>query len=376
MDLTIAGTYKLLKKLGSGSFGEVYKAMDLKTKTLVAVKLEPTNSRHPQLEYEAKVYSVMEGAVGVPRVYWHGLAGDYYAMAIDLLGPSLEDLFNFSHRKFSLKTVLMLADQMIQRIEYFHSRYFLHRDVKPDNFLLGLGKSQDTLYVIDYGLAKKYYDPISSEHLPYRDNKSLTGTARYASINTHLGIEQSRRDDLECIGYVFLYFLRGSLPWQGLKASTRKKRYQCIRDVKMSTSVSLLCKGLPQEFAQYLNYCQSIQFVDAPDYNRLRQAFQSLFLRSGYRWDCIYDWTLPMNDAKSAQSTEESCVVEEAKVSTKRKRTKPEVGVREEQRNRRGTRRLVDVFLILKGEQPVAKCKKEGCLGFNVKDIIRNKPRS
>jgi serine/threonine protein kinase len=362
MDLTIAGNYRLLKKLGSGSFGEVYKAVDMKTNALVAVKLEPTNSRHPQLEYEAKVYKILDGGVGIPKVYWYGSTGDYYAMVIDLLGPSLEDLFNLSHRKFSLKTVLMLADQMIQRIEYFHTNYFLHRDVKPDNFLLGLGKNQETLYAIDYGLAKKYFNPLISEHIPYRDNKSLTGTARYASINTHSGIEQSRRDDLECIGYVLLYFLLGSLPWQGLKASTRKKRYQCIRDVKISTSISTLCKGLPQEFAKYLEYCQSIQFFDKPNYDYLKEGFRSLFARSGYKWDYIYDWRLPVSDAKSAQSTEESCVVvEEAKKERGRKRLYPEGRVKEEPRtrNKRNTKKLVDIFLILKNEQLPIKVKKE-----------------
>lgn len=364
MDLTIAGNYRLLKKLGSGSFGEVYRAEDLKTHALLAVKLEPTSSRHPQLEYEARVYKIIEGGAGIPKVHWCGPTGDYYAMVMDLLGPSLEDLFNRSHRKFSLKTVLMLGDQMIQRIEYFHSHYFLHRDVKPDNFLLGLGKNQDTLYAIDYGLAKKYYNPLTGEHIPYRDNKSLTGTARYASINTHLGVEQSRRDDLECIAYVLLYFLRGSLPWQGLKASTRKKRYQCIRDVKMSTSVQVLCKGLPQEFVHYLNYCHSIQFVDRPNYTALRESFRELFFRLGYKWDCIYDWTMPVCDAKSAQSTEESCViVEDVKDEGRRgrKRARPEIGLREEPkvRNKRNPKKLADIFLILKNEQPPIKLKRE-----------------
>ena len=235
MELTIAEKYRLIKKIGSGSFGVVYKGIDTTTGTEVAVKLESINSLHPQLLYESKVYKILQGGPGIPKVHWQGSAGDYIAMVIDLLGLSLEELFTYSKRKFSIKTVLMLADQMIERVQYFHKNKFLHRDVKPDNFLLGTGKFLDIIYVVDYGLAKRYYCDESHEHIPYRDNKNLTGTARYASINTHRGIEQSRRDDLECIGYVLMYFLRGSLPWQGLKVSTRKKRYQLIQAIKAET---------------------------------------------------------------------------------------------------------------------------------------------
>jgi len=356
MELTIVGNYRLMKKLGSGSFGEVYKAVDLNTKAEVAIKLESINSRHPQLEYEAKVYKVMEGGPGIPRVYWCGLAGDRYAMVMDLLGPSLEDLFNRSQRKFSIKTVLMIADQMIQQIEYFHAHYFLHRDVKPDNFLIGTGKNIDLVHIIDYGLAKKYYNKFTSEHIPYRDKKSLTGTARYASLNTHLGIEQSRRDDLEGIAYVLLYFLRGSLPWQGLKASTKNKRYQCIKEVKQATTIETLCQGFPQEFAVYLKYCKGLQFIQKPDYDYIRRLFRNLFFRKGYKWDYVYDWVLPLNDSRSVQSTEESCIIpEENKVKDERKhdatksrkRAVPEGEVKNEEYGRRKLGKLAEIFVIL-----------------------------
>merc|ERR1719401_1781828 len=137
---------------------------------------------------------------------------------------------------------------MINIIEYVHSKNFIHRDIKPDNFLMGLGKNEQQLYIIDFGLAKKYRDPKTQQHIPYREHKNLTGTARYASVNTHLGIEQSRRDDLEAIGYVLMYFIRGSLPWQGLKANAKKEKYDKIMEKKMSTSLEVLCKGYASEF--------------------------------------------------------------------------------------------------------------------------------
>src|SRR5271169_5646325 len=124
---------------------------------------------------------------------------------------------------------------------------------------MGIGKRGNQVNVIDFGLAKKYRDPKTHLHIPYKENKNLTGTARYASINTHLGIEQSRRDDLESLGYVLMYFSRGSLPWQGLKANTKKQKYEKISDKKMSTQVEVLCRGFPSEFATYLSYCRSLR---------------------------------------------------------------------------------------------------------------------
>ncbi|KAL6523485.1 Casein kinase 1-like protein 3 [Orobanche gracilis] len=292
MERIVGGKFKLGRKIGSGSFGEIFLATHIDTFEIVAVKIENNKTKHPQLLYEAKLYNILQGGSGIPSIKWSGVNGDDNVLVLDLLGPSLEDLFVYCGRKFSLKTVLMLADQMITRIEFVHSKGFLHRDIKPDNFLMGLGRKANQVYIIDFGLAKRYRDSTTNRHIPYRENKNLTGTARYASCNTHLGIEQGRRDDLESLGYVLLYFLRGSLPWQGLKAATKKQKYDKICEKKLSTPIEVLCKSHPVEFASYFHYCHSLTFDQRPDYGFLKRLFRELFAREGLEFDYIFDWTI------------------------------------------------------------------------------------
>uniref|UniRef100_A0AC34QTT1 Protein kinase domain-containing protein n=1 Tax=Panagrolaimus sp. JU765 TaxID=591449 RepID=A0AC34QTT1_9BILA len=288
----IAEKYKLKRKIGSGSFGDIYLGINIQTGIEFACKVESTRARHPQLLYESKVYRILKGGVGIPHVLFFGQEQDHNFLVMDLLGPSLEDLFNFCGRKFTMKTILMLVDQMIGRIEYLHVKNFIHRDIKPDNFLMGIGRHCNKCFIIDFGLAKKYRDSRSRIHIPYRDNKNLTGTARYASVNAHMGIEQSRRDDMESLGFVLMYFNIGALPWQGLKAATKKQKYDKISEKKMTTPIDTLCKGYPSEFSMYLNYCRGLRFDEAPDYMYVRQLFRILMKTLNHQYDYVFDWTL------------------------------------------------------------------------------------
>ena len=292
MDRIVAERYRLKKRIGSGSFGEIYCAENIKTHRLAAVKLESTRAEIPQLSYESRIYTNLAGGTGIPRLHWYGTEGFQNIMVIDLLGKSLEDLLDQCRRKLSLKTVLMVADQMLSCVEFIHNKNYIHRDIKPDNFVMGLAKNSTQVFVIDFGLAKRYRDKVTHEHIKFITGKSLTGTARYASVGALSGCEQSRRDDLESLGYVWVYLLRGNLPWMGINIRNQKEKYARICEVKKKTSFEQLCEGLPEEFVTYFHEIRKLGFTETPKYSEYRQMFRDLFLRKGFVYDMVYDWTV------------------------------------------------------------------------------------
>ena len=191
--------------------------------------------------------------------------------------------------------------------------------------MIGTGKDSSQVYMIDFGLAKKYKDPRNNQHIPYREGKNLTGTARYASISTHMGIEQSRRDDLEGLGYVLMYFLRGTLPWQGLSGNNKGEKYQRIMDRKINTSLEDLCQGYPAEFVSYLSYNRSLRFEERPDYSYLKRMFKELFFRLDFQFDFVYDWTnlrrrednaAPRNEERKERQTRRTAKFNQPRVVT------------------------------------------------------------
>jgi len=235
--------------------------------------------------------------VCVPAVHAWGTEQDYNFMAMELCGPSLEDLFVSCGRKFSLKTVLMLGLQMVDCMEYVHSLGILHRDIKPNNFLIGVSGSS-RVFIVDFGLAKRYRDE-KGEHIPSCKKKGLTGTVRYTSQNVHQGLEPSRRDDLGAIGYVLMYFNRGRLPWQGINASSKKTKQRRIGRKKARTSHDELCKGFPREFVKYLEYCDALGYTEEPDYEYLRSLLRDVSVRENIQLDKRFDWMLSEADRKA-----------------------------------------------------------------------------
>ena len=232
----LVDNFVILTKIGNGAFGQIYLSYDMRGNSEVAVKKElKKNQKTPQVKIESKIYSellnIPQGSdisgisiisqdicQGVPKFYGVGECLEFYYLILEFLGPNLIELLKYcDNKKFSVITVSLLAIQMLNRIENLHKHNYIHRDIKPENFLIGTGVNSNIVYLIDFGLSKRFKNPKTHSHIPYREGRTLTGTARYVSINTHLGIEQSRRDDLESIGYVLIFFLKGILPWQGLK---------------------------------------------------------------------------------------------------------------------------------------------------------------
>lgn len=356
-NVKLCNRFILRKRLGGGSFGEIYLSEDTQTKRRVAIKLENSRILIPQLELEAQIYRYLSTSVNlnlnsttitasssaattsnylymnqnieIPSFYYYGadLSHNLNVLAIDVLGKSLEDLLDDNDGQFSLKTVLMLVDQMISCVEFVHRHGYIHRDIKPDNFMLTLKSSvqsprnfplirfnNDDIYprkknysnkinIIDFGLSKRYRDAKSGAHVPYKKKKTMTGTARYASLSAMVGYEQSRRDDMESLGYVFIYLLKGRLPWQGLQAEDHKERLRKIYEVKKKTPIDDLCKGLPQEFATYLKKVRKLKFEEEPNYSEYRQMFRDLFIADGFVYDYKYDWCDDVTSVSFARYT-------------------------------------------------------------------------
>ena len=302
--LTI-GKYKILEYIASGSFGDVLKGIEPTTNQYVAIKAEKVDIQPSQVEKEKIIYQKANNAIGIPAfIDYFCFTGSRY-LVLQYCGKNLEQLFEQCQFHFSLKTVLMIADQLLLRFEFLHNLNYIHRDIKPDNILVGLDSNSNTLYLSDFGLSAPYRNMNTFEHIPFCKHVSPLGNARFASLNAHFGNEVSRRDDLESIAYILIYFLKnGELPWIGMKANNRKAQFELVGMQKMTISIDALCSDIPSVFADFLRNVKSLQFDETPKYSEYRESFRNLFIEMGYEYDDVYDWTQipPIQTSQSVNS--------------------------------------------------------------------------
>jgi serine/threonine protein kinase len=287
MEKVIDGRFRIRSLIGEGNFGKVFSARDLKTRSQVAVKLETITKYSSQLDHEAEVLKHIQGGTGIPKYIASGQWNCYKYLALQLLGNSLHDIFLQHHKHFSLHSIISLAEQILDRIEYLHNKNYLHRDIKPRQFLAGRGSEIDKIFMIDFGLAKKYQTGEMGLHIPYLENRPFVGTAYYASLNVHLGIQQGRRDDLESYVYMLSYLCRGKLPWMDIPSGEQSELK--IRLMKSGTTSDQLFVGGPVEFMSLFSYVRSLQFESKPDYEYIRYLFRSIRLRENIMLHML-DW--------------------------------------------------------------------------------------
>ncbi len=366
VEIRVGGRYRLGKKIGTGAFGEIFEGTDIFDNSSVAIKLEHNSVKYPQLLFEAKLLKSIP-STGIPVMHWFGIAGEYNAMVMDLLGQNLEDLYNYCAKNFSLKTIIMIIIQMIERLKHVHDNHYIHRDIKPENFLIGKENTEKTIYLIDFGLAKRYRDEYTQIHIPLKENRNLTGTARYASCNAHNGLEQSRRDDMESIAYVILYFFRKKLPWQGLKCKDKNEKHAKIKELKMSITPEKLFEGIPKEFADYLTMVKKLGFEDEPAYKSYIQMFNKLFKAKEFEMDYIYDWVTVKNNTNILK---DASLVQSAEISQKKDDDKkvnstiePNNG-NEENNQKNMINEIRDDDNVGGGDKKRGKNKNEKCIVF------------
>ena len=269
--------YQVKRRLGEGAFGEVYLGQAIEDKSYVALKVEPRKIAKPVLQSEAFLLYSIAGP-GIPAVRSFGKVKNYNVLVEPLLGKSLFDIFAENHKEMPIEDICLIGKQVIDRIQWVHSKYIVHRDIKPDNFLIGK-EDPNVIYLIDFGLSKKYRSSNSGKHIRFGFTGKLTGTVRFASANALRGGEQSRRDDIESIGYMMVYFMKKKLPWQGVTGARKMERYLKIYKLKKNTTPEVLCEGLPPEMTEYMKYAKKLEFEQEPNYNYLRKLFNRMLKR-------------------------------------------------------------------------------------------------
>jgi len=286
ISLIVERKYRVISKIGEGTFGKIFKGINIHTNTYVAIKIEKTTDSN-LLMYEAKIYKNLEQTKGIPKMLSFGKEGKFNYLVLTMFDESLDELKDICGGTLSLKSVLHIALQIIEKLRDIHNNGIIHRDIKPENFIID--RKTNDVYVIDFGLAKRYLDTDNS-HIIMENNRKLTGTARYASINNHNGLCPSRRDDLESLGHVLIYLLKGCLPWQGVHDDEKETKYKMIGDVKQKTNLLEQFPDIQGEWLTYMLYCRTLEYDEDPDYEYLINIFNNLNKLHGFEKDNMYDW--------------------------------------------------------------------------------------
>lgn len=293
LENTVNQTFLIKSKLSSGTFGIVYSGIDLRTHEEVAIKMSKTSNTIDTaalLMKESKILSRLQGLTGIPALKWHGNENDKSYLVMSLHSRDLGFMVKKLGR-LSLKTVVMLGEKLINLLETIHRKGILHRDIKPENILVGKRQSARELFLVDYGISKVFKDSLG-RHLKYSEGKKFVGTCRYSSLAAHKGREIGRKDDLENLGYVLIYLLKGKLPWQRFVFSAEEK-YTKVGALKEETSIGTLCHELPEEFHQYFEYLKKLDYYEKPDYKYLRSLFYNLASAEKLNFDYNWDWLSP-----------------------------------------------------------------------------------
>ena len=287
---TIFNKYKLIRKLGQGSFGSIYQAQSKCSNKYYAVKLEEMRQNQFVLEEESIFISYLN-CPRIPKLKTFGYSGSLIILVMELLGDSLDKIFDkLPSRKMSIRCVCNIAYQLLMIFEIIHNCNIIHRDIKPANVAIGFEEKSKFIYLLDFGLSKKYRSSKTKKHFPFVQGNKLIGNARYSSINALDGGTQSRRDDLESLGYLLLYLLLGRLPWQGHISHSKEDKYYKIREIKKNTTPEELCQGLPPQIQEYVEYTRNLEYETDPDYNYLKNLFLTILKHYNWEFDYYYDW--------------------------------------------------------------------------------------
>ena len=292
----IFGKYEIIKKIGQSSYSSVFLGKYINKKNYVAIKVQDKNAFVSELEKEAYYQYLLRG-FGIPKILSFGKNRKYNILVETLLGKTIYEYFTKNkNANTKMKDLCMVAIQIIDRIQYLHSKNIIHQDIKPENFLVG-NPDTSIIYIIDFGLSKKYRSSRTGKHISFSKNNKFYGTMNFSSINAMKGYQMSRRDDMISIGYMLIYLINGKLPWSILEKG-KLERFRKILSIKSNTTNEELCKYLPIEFYEYMNYVKSLKFEEKPNYIYLRKLFLSVLDKMNDKYDLKFSWIKSKNIKK------------------------------------------------------------------------------